>query len=92
MHPDVQEKISKELSNVFESKDEDVTTEKLGQLTYMEMVIKELLRFWPPIGFMIRKIQHDMNLGFEANFLKKIQMTSLLTFQEVMKFLVGQML
>lgn len=44
-YPDVQEKLCKELQEVFATQDEEVTEEKLNQLPYMDMVIKEVMRF-----------------------------------------------
>lgn len=62
LHPDVQEKLYEELQTVFESADEEVTEEKLKQLIYLEMVIKESMRFWQSVPFFARYLNKDMEL------------------------------
>ena len=44
MQQNVQEKVIDELRNLFDTKDEDVLTDSLPELLYLEMVIKENLR------------------------------------------------
>lgn len=63
MHPVMQEKVVAELREVFETADEEVTDEKLNKLTYLEMVIKETMRFWPPAPFFARYVSQDMEIG-----------------------------
>jgi cytochrome P450 len=63
LHPHIQEKIFKELQTVFRSVHEEVTDEHLKQLTYLDMVVKETLRFWPPVPFIARRVGQDMELG-----------------------------
>lgn len=63
LFPKVQEKIAAELQNVFESKDQEATTDHLQQLTYLEMVIKETLRFWPLVPYSGREVSADIELG-----------------------------
>ncbi|XP_059172322.1 cytochrome P450 3A24-like [Physella acuta] len=46
-HPDIQEKVHQEICSVVAS--DSPTYEELGQLTYLEQVIKETLRLYPPI-------------------------------------------
>ena len=45
-HPDVQKKIQMELDDVFGDADRFVTNEDLGNLKYLECVIKESLRLF----------------------------------------------
>uniref|UniRef100_A0A182Q269 Cytochrome P450 n=1 Tax=Anopheles farauti TaxID=69004 RepID=A0A182Q269_9DIPT len=60
MHPDVQEKLYLELSEVFCCFDEAITEEKLKRLSYMECVIKESLRLAPPGATVAREAQADL--------------------------------
>ena len=62
-HPEAQEKIFKELQEVFDSQDEEVTDEKIDKLFYMDLVIKESMRFWSPIGYIGRYVSKDLKLG-----------------------------
>jgi len=62
-YPAVQEKLFEELQRVFQSVDEEVTDEKMKELTYMDLVIKETMRFWPPVPFIGRALTQDMEIG-----------------------------
>ncbi|CRK99235.1 CLUMA_CG012617, isoform A [Clunio marinus] len=69
MHQDVQEKAFQELQHVFNSNDEDVDEEKISQLTYLDLVIKETMRFWPTAPFFARLVTEDIEVGklFKSN-------------------------
>lgn len=62
MHQDVQEKVIDEMRNLFDTKDEDVITDFLPHLKYLEMVIKENLRLLPILTFMGRLAEKDIQL------------------------------
>jgi cytochrome P450 len=62
-HPEVQDKIFEELQRVFCSVDEEVTDEHLKRLTYLDCVIKETMRFWPPVPHIARRLGEDTQLG-----------------------------
>ncbi len=53
-HPDILEKVrtKQEKLNITE----DITLEKLKEMTYLEQVLKESLRFIPPVGGAFRKV------------------------------------
>lgn len=61
-HPDVQNKIFAEIQNVFHSKTEKATYRKLQDLKYLELVIKESLRLFPPVPIIGRKIEEELRL------------------------------
>ncbi|XP_061727340.1 cytochrome P450 4C1-like [Cydia pomonella] len=61
-YPDVQEKVYQELQEVFEESDRAVTPEDLLKLTYLEAVIKESLRLYPPVPIVVREIHGDVLL------------------------------
>jgi cytochrome P450 len=63
IYPDVQEKLAEELSSIFKSVNEEVTDDHLIQMTYMDLVIKEMLRFWPVTPLIGRCLTADMTLG-----------------------------
>ncbi|XP_037299368.1 cytochrome P450 4d8 [Manduca sexta] len=61
-HPNVQDKVYKELQKVFNDSDRPVTAKDLTQLHYLEAVIKETLRLYPPAPISIRKIDKDVTI------------------------------
>lgn len=61
--PEVQRKIVDELERVFMSADEEITDDHLSQLVYLDLVIKETLRFWPAIPVTMRSLSNDMQIG-----------------------------
>lgn len=67
MHPHVQETLVEELENVFETADEEVTEEKMSQLIYLDMIIKEALRFWTHIPYVARYLSEDIQIGETIN-------------------------
>ncbi|XP_060801284.1 cytochrome P450 4d2-like isoform X1 [Amyelois transitella] len=60
--PDVQEKAYQELYEVFGDTDRHMTIEDLPRLKYMEAVIKEALRLYPPAPHVTRKALEDIVL------------------------------
>lgn len=59
-HPEVQQKIVTELSEIFSGyQDTPVTTEDTKQMKYMECVIKEIMRLYPPVPTYARKVDED---------------------------------
>lgn len=63
LFPEVQEKVVDELQRVFLTSDEEVDEEHLIQLTYLDWVIREALRFWTVIPHVERMLTEDMLLG-----------------------------
>ncbi|KAK7870816.1 hypothetical protein R5R35_014406 [Gryllus longicercus] len=62
-HPDVQEKVLEELKSVFDwSQPLHPTIQQLGELKYLEMVIKEVLRLYPSVPVILRDITQDDKL------------------------------
>uniref|UniRef100_A0A2A4JGQ9 Cytochrome P450 n=1 Tax=Heliothis virescens TaxID=7102 RepID=A0A2A4JGQ9_HELVI len=61
-YPDVQDKVYQELQDVFGDSDRPVTPEDLPRLKYLEAVIKETLRMYPPVPFIVRKVEKDVTL------------------------------
>jgi cytochrome P450 len=69
-YPDIQQKLIDELQTVFLTVDEEVRDDHLNQLVYMELIIKESLRFWPIIPHVDRSLYEDMKLGKLHNYLR----------------------
>ncbi|XP_045470623.1 probable cytochrome P450 4d14 [Harmonia axyridis] len=60
VHPDVQEKVFNEQSEIYSKKtDAQITYADLVEMKYLEMVIKESLRIHTPIPFFARKLEED---------------------------------
>ncbi|CAG5121361.1 unnamed protein product [Candidula unifasciata] len=60
-HPGVQEKLYEEIQTVVSG--ENPTLEELGQLRYLEQVINETLRLFPPAPIMSRKAAETRKYG-----------------------------
>ncbi|XP_066141604.1 cytochrome P450 4C1-like [Euwallacea fornicatus] len=57
--PDIQKQLREELKGVFESKNARITYQDLQGLKYLEMVIKETLRLYPPAPVISRVVEED---------------------------------
>ncbi|XP_064458393.1 cytochrome P450 4c3-like [Ornithodoros turicata] len=63
-HPEVQRKVHEELDVVFgDDKDRPVTKEDAKELKYLECVIKETLRLFPPLPILGRDFRTDTTIG-----------------------------
>ncbi|KPJ11283.1 Cytochrome P450 4c3 [Papilio machaon] len=62
MYPKVQDKVYEELQEVFGDSDRPLVKEDLLKLKYLERVLKESLRLFPPVPFIIRKVLEDVTL------------------------------
>nr|AAL48300.1 cytochrome P450 CYP4L4 [Mamestra brassicae] len=61
---DVQEKIYEELKTIFGSEiHRDPTYHELQQMKYLELVIKESMRLFPPVPLIERRIMKDCEVG-----------------------------
>ncbi|KAI2473938.1 hypothetical protein C4B38_000040 [Diabrotica virgifera virgifera] len=58
-HPDIQEKVIKEVKSMLEKSDNEISFEGLKSLTYTEQVINETLRLHPPLPALLRKCNKD---------------------------------
>ncbi|XP_064459224.1 cytochrome P450 4C1-like isoform X2 [Ornithodoros turicata] len=69
LHKDVQDMVVKELQSIFNDDDRLPTVEDLKQMKYLECVIKESHRLYPPVPIIGRDIEEDME--FDGYMLPK---------------------
>lgn len=62
MHPEIQERVFEELKRVFDSPDEYLSCERIQQLTYLDCVLKEVMRMYPVAPFIVRCCTADTKL------------------------------
>ncbi|XP_072934981.1 cytochrome P450 4C1-like [Epargyreus clarus] len=62
--PEVQDKIIAEFEKIFENRDTDgdLTRQDLSRLQYLEAVIKETLRYYSLVPFVLRRLDRDITL------------------------------
>lgn len=65
-----------ELDQVLQGEDRPLTTRDLGELKYLERVIKECLRLYPSAPVIMRTLTEDLKIGlfFPKFYLKQIMM------------------
>ncbi len=61
-YPDVQEKVFEEIDNIFDGTDRPATLADLNQMKYLERVIKESMRIFPPVPTLGRILSEDVQL------------------------------
>ncbi|XP_046632812.1 cytochrome P450 4c3-like [Daphnia pulicaria] len=62
-NPEKQELVMDELNLVFGGTDRPCTTQDLTELKYLECCIKETMRLYPSIPFMLRRLPEDVEIG-----------------------------
>lgn len=63
-HPEAQAKVHEELDSVFGSdRQRPVTVEDIKKLKYLDCVVKETLRLYPPIPAIARKLGEEITIG-----------------------------
>jgi cytochrome P450 family 4 len=63
-HPEIQQKVFDEIRNVIgDDKEKSVTQKDLNDLNYLELVIKESLRLFPPVPFYGRKMTETIDIS-----------------------------
>lgn len=62
IHQEIQNKVLEEITLLFDTKDEEVSQEKLNKMPYIDMVIKETMRLFPILAFTARTATSDVQL------------------------------
>ncbi|KPJ08736.1 Cytochrome P450 4C1, partial [Papilio machaon] len=62
-HPDIQDKILAELNEIYGKTNRAVTMEDLNEMRYLERCIKEAIRLYPPVPFISRKLNNNVQLS-----------------------------
>jgi cytochrome P450 len=64
----LQKNIQKELDSIFGHSDRIVTLEDVNRMYYLERVVKETMRLFPPAPFLRRSVDEDIKLGRNRHF------------------------
>lgn len=62
-HPEVQQKLVAEIREIFGDKEDELSFGRLANLQYMECVIKESMRIYPPVPMFGRESQEELTLS-----------------------------
>ncbi|KAF2902222.1 hypothetical protein ILUMI_03964 [Ignelater luminosus] len=62
MHPDIQDKLAKEIIETIGIPTEKITYKDLAKLKYLDMCIKETLRLFPIGPYILRKVVEDVQM------------------------------
>lgn len=65
IHQDVQDRVYKELFQIFGDSDREATFNDTMEMKYLERVIMESLRLYPPVPMIARKVNEDIQLASE---------------------------
>ena len=72
MNPDIQERLQEEIDEAFDEAGGKFPDYNVIQsLPYLDQVIHETLRFYPPVGMNLRAVEKDYKLPDSNIFLKK---------------------
>ncbi|XP_050346010.1 cytochrome P450 9e2-like isoform X1 [Nymphalis io] len=63
LHPEIQERLAKEIKEHHAKNDGKLNFNSIQNMTYMDMVISEVLRLWPPAVALDRLCTKDYNMG-----------------------------
>ncbi|XP_058800839.1 cytochrome P450 4g15-like [Phymastichus coffea] len=63
IHQDVQNRVMEELNEIFKGSDRPCTFQDTLEMKYLERVILETLRLFPPVPAIARQLNHDVQLA-----------------------------
>ncbi|KAJ6634646.1 Cytochrome P450 4C1 [Pseudolycoriella hygida] len=62
LHPEIQDKVYNELDSIFHGSDRKVTLSDMSEMKYLERVIKEAMRLYPPVPIIGRRLSENIQL------------------------------
>jgi cytochrome P450 family 4 len=62
IHQNIQDKVYNELYEIFGDSDRPATFDDTLRMKYLERVILETLRMYPPVPVIARKLNHDVQI------------------------------
>lgn len=65
IHQNIQERVYKEIFDIFGDSDREATFADTMEMKYLERVIMESLRMYPPVPLIARKLKQDVQLASE---------------------------
>ncbi|XP_055300649.1 cytochrome P450 4g15-like [Sitodiplosis mosellana] len=65
IHQDIQDRVYKEIYQIFGDSDREATFNDTMEMKYLERVIMESLRLYPPVPMIARKVNQDIQLASE---------------------------
>ncbi|XP_073951349.1 cytochrome P450 4C1-like isoform X2 [Choristoneura fumiferana] len=71
-YEEVQKKVYEELKGVFGDSNRTITAADLPSLKYLEAVIKETLRLYPPVPVIVREVDRDVTLPSGVTLVKDV--------------------
>lgn len=63
MHPKIQEQFVNELKTVFTDQNEEVRYKHLQELSYLDRILKEVMRLFPPAPIIARCVRADIPIN-----------------------------
>lgn len=63
MHPEIQERVFRELYSIFENENENISENHLNRMPYLDLVLKETLRLFPAGPYPFRSATADVPIG-----------------------------
>lgn len=61
-NPEMQKRLQRDIDAAFEKYDGEMTYDAIMEMKYLDKVIKETLRMYPPVGFLTRECVRDTKL------------------------------
>lgn len=71
IHQNIQEKVYEELYEIFGDSDRPATFSDTLRMKYLERVILETLRMYPPVPIIGRKLRHAVKIRKITKYFKK---------------------
>ncbi|XP_041976018.1 cytochrome P450 4c21-like [Aricia agestis] len=62
-YPEVQDKLYEELRDIFDNSDRPLEIDDLKRLRYLDMVVKEVFRLYPPVPMIMRNADREIKLS-----------------------------